>query len=115
MKCYTNRDQIIKDIDKALAKVSKAKLVAQEHLDQEALLLGSDNLSDLRAHRKAADFQFRKIKRLQDVRLKELKAKLSEFDTATLALPPDTSLEPSPSPLAQLQTEPCASSDGVTP
>lgn len=55
MKKYTSRDQILKDIDAALAKVQKAKVVAQEHLDQEALLLGMTSLTELRAHREAAD------------------------------------------------------------
>lgn len=115
MKKYTSREQIIKDIDKALAKVTKAKAVAQEHLDQESFLIGTTNLSELRAHREAADFQLRKIKRLENVRLKMLKEKLSEFDTAPLALPPDTLPAKTSSPALPPPMPPCASSDDVTP
>jgi len=87
MKRYTSREQIVKDIDSALRKVGNAKAVAQEHLEQEEFLKGVHHLlSELRAHRDKADFQFRKIKRLETVRLPYLKAKLSEFDTQPLPL-----------------------------
>ncbi len=109
MKRYTSREQIIRDIDSALKKVRLAKVKAQECLDQEELLNGSvENLSELREHREKADFQFRKIRRLENVRLPALKEKLAEFDT--LALPgtlPDTGCSPaSPQP----PLEPVASS-----
>jgi len=81
MKRYTHRDQIIADIDRARAKIKKAKIVAQEHLDAEAFLTGTTDLSGLRLHREAADKQFRKIKRLENVRLKKLGEKLAEMDT----------------------------------
>ncbi len=109
MKRYENREAIIRDIDSALKKISKAKKAAQENLDQEELLTEiPEQLSVLRQHRESADFQFRKIRRLENVRLPALKAKLAEFDT--LALPgtlPDTGCSPaSPQP----PLEPVASS-----
>lgn len=85
MKKYTSREQIVKDIDVARKKITKAKLVAQEHLDQEELLTGGSNLIELRKHREAADFQFRKIKRLEDRRLPQLGRKLAEWDTLELS------------------------------
>ena len=84
MKIYKNRDQIIADIDRAHAKISKARVVAQEHLDAEEFLIGTTDLTGLREHREAADKQFRKIKRLINVRLKKLGEKLAEMDTAPL-------------------------------
>jgi hypothetical protein len=41
MKKYAFREQIIKDIDRALEKVQKALEAAQEHLDYEAMLTRS--------------------------------------------------------------------------
>ena len=85
MKRYTTRLQIIADIDKAIKKIKRTEEVVQEHLDQEEFLTGIDaQLSQLRHHRELADKGLRKIKRLQNVRLIHLKAKLSEFDTALL-------------------------------
>jgi hypothetical protein len=84
MKRYTCRDQIIADIDRAHAKIAKAKVVAQEHLDAEEFLTGTTDLSGLRLHREAADKQFRKIKRLENVRLKKLGEKLAEMDTVPM-------------------------------
>jgi len=88
MRKYKTREQIIRDIDNALAKVIKAKVVAQEHLDQEELLTGGNNLVELRKQREAADKQFRKIKRLETVRLPKLKEKLAEWDTIPLDVAP---------------------------
>lgn len=85
MKTYTSAAQIEKDIDSALKKIAKAKAIAQEHLDAEALLIGASDLTEIREHREAADKQFRKIKRLETVRLPKLKAKLQEFNTIPLA------------------------------
>jgi len=84
MKKYTHRNQILTDIDHAHAKISMAKIVAQEHLDAESLLTGTTDLSGLRLHREAADKQFRKIKRLENVRLKNLGEKLAEMDTVPM-------------------------------
>jgi len=81
MKIYKTRDQILKDIDSANRKIAKAKVVAQEHLDAESFLIGTTDLTGLRQHREAADKQFRKIKRLKNVRLKKLGDKLAEMDT----------------------------------
>jgi len=81
MKRYTSRESILKDIDAAHRKTAKAKKVAQEHLDSDELLSGTDNASELRECRDAADKQFRKIKRLETVRLPKLDEKLAEFDT----------------------------------
>lgn len=115
MKRYTSRDQILNDIDKALAKVAKAKLAAQEHLDNEEFLKGIDEkLSELREYREQADYQFRKIKRLETVRLPYLKTKLSEFDTATFPSL-DTASEKNPLPPQPLPIETGASSDDVPP
>lgn len=84
MKIYKNRDQIIKDIDAAHRKIAAAKKIAQEFLDEEELLTGTANLTDLNKARDAADKQFRKIKRLQTVRLPKLGEKLAEMDTMEL-------------------------------
>jgi hypothetical protein len=84
MKKYTNCNQIIADIDRAHAKIAKAKLVAQEHIDAESFLTGTTDLSGLSLHREAADKQFRKIERLQNVRLKKLGEKLAEMNTMSL-------------------------------
>lgn len=84
MKNYKSRDQILKDINAAHRKIAKAKLVAQGFLDEEELLTGTMNLVDMRAAREAADKQFRKIKRLETVRLPKLGAKLAEMDTMPL-------------------------------
>jgi len=84
MKHYTSREAILKDIDAAHRKIVKAKKVAQEHLDAEELLGGTGEIKELREHREAADKQFRKIKRLETVRLKQLGEKLAEFDTMSL-------------------------------
>jgi hypothetical protein len=84
MKRYTHRDEILKDIDSAHRKLAKAKTVAQEHLDAEAFLVGTTDLTGLRFHREAADKQFRKIKRLENVRLKKLGEKLAEMDTVPM-------------------------------
>lgn len=84
MKRYTNREGIIKDIDAAHRKIAKAKLVAQGFLDEEELLTGTMNLVELRSARESADKQFRKIKRLETVRLPKLGAKLVEMDTLPL-------------------------------
>jgi len=89
MKNYKSREQIIKDIDAAHRKIAKAKTVAQEHLDAEELLCGTDNAAELRECRNAADKQFRKIKRLEMVRLPKLGEKLAEWDTIQL-IPQDT-------------------------
>lgn len=99
MKRYTTREQIVKDIDRALAKVQKSLEQAREHLDAEELLTGGDNVTALREEREKADKLFRRIKRLQERRLPALKSKLAEFDTISL-LPddksPETNLESSP-------------------
>lgn len=87
MKKYTSTEQIERDIDKAYAKIAKAKEVAQGYLDEEQLLIGGTDVSELRDVREKADFQFRKIKRLEDVRLPKLKSALAEFNTLTLPLP----------------------------
>lgn len=84
MKRYTSREQILKDINSAHAKIAKAKQIAQSHLDEEELFAGTDNASELRKCRDAADKQFRKIKRLETVRLPKLGEKLAEFDTIPL-------------------------------
>ncbi len=111
MKRYTSREKIIKDIDGALKRVASAKRLAQEYLDDEELLTGTSAVDKLRKAREAADFQFRKIKRLENVRLPALKAKLAEFDTSSL---PGISLDNGCSPASpQHQPEPAsASSDG---
>lgn len=88
MKNYTSATQVIKDIDSALKKIEKAKKVAQEHLDQEEFLTGGNELSELRKHREAADFQFRKIKRLESVRIPKLRQKLAEMETEPLGITP---------------------------
>lgn len=85
MKRYKNREQILKDIDRAHAKIAAAKKVAQGFLDEEELLTGTGNVVELRAAREAADKQFLKIKRLQTVRLPKLGEKLAEMDTLPLA------------------------------
>lgn len=85
MKKYSSAAQIEKDIDSAHKKIAKAKAIAQEHLGAEALLLGASDLTEIREHREAADKQFRKIKRLEAIRLPKLKAKLQEFNTIPLA------------------------------
>jgi len=97
MKKYTHRDQIIKDIDSALRKIEKAKKVAQGYLDEEELLLGTDNVSEYRQARENADKQFRKIKRLETLRLPKLKEKLAEMDT--IELPGTQPVAASPVPL----------------
>lgn len=97
MKTYTSAAQIEKDIDSAYRKIAKAKLVAQEHLDMEELLKGASNLSELREHQDAADKQFRKIKRLETVRLVKLKAKLAEFNTVALPFAGQDTAPDSPS------------------
>lgn len=104
MKTYTSAAQIEKDIDSALRKVAKAKIIAQEHLDMEDLLKGTTNVSELREHRDAADKQFRKIKRLETVRLAKLKEKLQEFNTLSLPLTslPDTSPDSSSHPVSEV-------------
>lgn len=84
MKTYTSTLQIERDIDKAYAKISKAKKSAQEHLDAEALYIGSTKLDEIRFHREAADKLLRKIKRLETVRLPKLKEKLQEMNTIAL-------------------------------
>lgn len=104
MKAYTSAAQIEKDIDSAYRKIAKAKLVAQEHLDMEELLKGTSNVSELREHRDAADKQFRKIKRLETVRLVKLKVKLAEFNTLSLQLtsPQDTLLDSPSHPVSEV-------------
>lgn len=94
MKKYTTSTQIEKDIDSAYKKIAKAKAVAQEHLDCESLLVGTTALDELRQHREAADKMFRKIKRLETVRLPKLKEKLQEFNTLSMPgiLPPHNEL-----------------------
>lgn len=84
MKKHTHRDQIVKDIDRAHAKIKFAKEAAQGFLDEEELLTGTGNVVELRAAREAADKQFRKIKRLETVRLPKLGEKLAEMDTIPL-------------------------------
>lgn len=98
MKKYTSSAQIEKDINSAYKKIAKAKVVAQEHIDAESLLIGTTALDELREHREAADKMFRKIKRLETVRLPKLKEKLQEFNTLALpgVLPPNN--EPGLSP-----------------
>lgn len=114
MKLYTSREQIIKDIDGALKKVARAKTTAQEHLDAEELLTGSSNVTELRKERELADKQFRKVKRLETVRLPKLKSKLAEWDTVPLnGL--DTLPEPNQEPAQSLQPQPAFSPDDVTP
>jgi hypothetical protein len=118
MKRYTSREQIIKDIDGACEKVKKALKVAQEHLDQEELLTGAtEKVEELRRHREAADFQFRKIKRLKEVRLIKLKERLAEFDTGALisTSPPDTSQAAPPSLAPQCPVQSFDSSCDVLP
>lgn len=84
MKRYTTRDQIIKDIDSEHRKIAEAKIVEQEHLDEEELLTGTNDLTGLREARDKADKQFRKIKRLETMRLPKLGEKLAEFDMMAL-------------------------------
>ena len=86
MKSYTHRDQILKDIASAHKKIEKAKVLCQDHLDSEKLLEGTDSVVEMRTHREAADKLLRKIKRLQEVRLKKLGEKLAEMDTAPLPI-----------------------------
>lgn len=115
MKKYTTPEQVTKDIDSALKKIEKAKRVAQEHLDQEQFSTGGNELSELRKHREAADFQFRKIKRLETVRLPKLKAKLAEMRTTPLALPPDTLPVKPPQPASPDPIPPDVASSDVMP
>ena len=114
MKIYTTKEQVEKDIDSALNKVTKAKALAQEHLDAESLLEGTGDLTSLRIHRDAADKQFRKIKRLETVRLRFLKEKLAEMLTGSLALntemnciQPENSPEHASQPQAQQDDSSC--------
>lgn len=84
MKKYKDAKQIERDIDKAYKKIGVAKKDAQEHLDAEALYIGSTKLDEIRFHREAADRLLRKIKRLETVRLPKLKEKLQEMNTIAL-------------------------------
>lgn len=115
VKKYTSREQIIKDIDSAHKKITKAKKVAQEHLDQEEFLTGGSELQELRKHREAADFQFRKIKRLENRRLPMLGRKLAEWDTIPLVASPDTEPAKLPPPCEPPQPQPFSASDDVLP
>lgn len=84
MKKYKDAKQIERDIDKAYKKIGVAKKDAQEHLDAEALFIGSTKLDEIRFHRESADKLLRKIKRLETVRLPKLKEKLQEMNTIAL-------------------------------
>lgn len=107
MKRYTSREQILKDIDSAHKKIAKARRVAQSYLDEEELFSGTDNASELRKCRDAADKQFRKIKRLETVRLPKLGEKLAEMDTIPL-IPSHTAPEQTSTPSAELQASSAA-------
>ena len=84
MKRYTTREQILKDIDRAHAKVKKLEAQAQEQLDAESLLAGTDAVAEKRKHGEAADKLLRKIKYQKERRLPKLGAKLAEMDTRVL-------------------------------
>lgn len=84
MKKYKDAQQIERDIDKAYKKIESAKKSAQDHLDTEALPIGTTALDELRYHRECADKLLRKIKRLETVRLPKLKEKLQEMNTIAL-------------------------------
>lgn len=115
MKRYTSREQILKDIDSAHRKIAKANVAAQEHLDNEEFLRGAtESVAEMRQHREAADFQFRKIERLKTKRLVALGAKLAEFDTRALFSPGN---EPASGPHtpSPLPPEPCDALNDVPP
>lgn len=108
MRKYKNRDQIIRDIDKARAKVQCAKKIAQEHLDAEELLTGiASRLSELKQHRENADAQFRKIKYLETRRLPALGNALAEWDTKLL---PGIAPAPTSAPVPPIEPQPAAAS-----
>jgi len=114
MKRYTSVAQVDKDIDKAHMKIAKSKAIAQEHLDAESLLEGSTDVTELRQHREAADKQFRKIKRLESVRLKRLGEERSRLCTPVFAVPgiaPETLPQSAP----PLQPSPSGASSDVMP
>lgn len=116
MKTYKTREQIIRDIDSAYRKIGNAKAIAQEHLDNEQLLVGSPSqLSELRKEREKADKQFRKIKRLETVRLPKLKTRLAEWDTPLLNGADDIALAKTPAPVPPTPPPPSAESDDVLP
>jgi hypothetical protein len=114
MKRYTSVAQVDKDIDSAHRKIAKAKLVAQEHLDAESLLEGTTDVTELRQHREAADKQFRKIKRLENVRLRKLGEERSRIYTPVFSVP-GISPEPNQPPVPQPPPEPVGASGDVTP
>lgn len=78
-----SREQILRKIDLANARIKKLKTLAQDALDSEQLFLGSD-VNETRKFREEADKHFRAIKRLEKVRLAKLGRALAEFDTVPL-------------------------------
>jgi len=84
-KKYTTEASILKDIDKAHAKIKKLEAFAQTHLDMEELLRGSDVATPTaRKHQEEADMLLGKIKRLRETRLVRLGKTLAMFRTKPL-------------------------------
>jgi hypothetical protein len=84
MKRYKNRDQILKDIDRAHAKIRRLEKDAQSWLDEERLYEGTPMVSELRNARENADKFLKAIKYQKERRLKYLGGKLAEMDTMPL-------------------------------
>ena len=82
-KKYLTEASIIKDIDKAHAKIKKLSMQAQTALDTEELLRGG-NVSACRKAQEQADLLLGKIKRLKETRLVRLGKTLAMFKTKPL-------------------------------
>jgi hypothetical protein len=81
---YKSRDKIIRAIDVANKRREKLKVKAQEALDEEELLRGTDAVAEHRKAKELADKHLRAVKRLEDRRLPKLQRVLAEFDTIPL-------------------------------
>jgi hypothetical protein len=84
MKRPVTKESLLKAIDSAHRKIAKTKADVQSLLDEEQLYSGTENASELRTIRDKIEKGFRKIKRLETVRLKKLGEKLAEVQTLQL-------------------------------
>lgn len=80
----TDRKKILRKIDLAHKRIARLRGQAQEALDAEELLRGTEDVAEHRKVKEAVDKFLRAIERAQKVRLVKLGRALAELDTIPL-------------------------------
>ena len=85
-KKYTTRDQIIKDIDMASAKMRGIRIKAAAFDEASELFRVSENEVEFKRNKEESERLFAKAHRIENTRLRRLIKTLAMFDTAPLGV-----------------------------